>query len=67
MRRALIFFLNPFKSCMASNRFLPHDSLNLPHLIIGYNHQKLTWTQFKTDCDQGPVSRQVPMTFSMLF
>ena len=23
-----------------------HDVINLPHLIIGYNHQKLTWTQF---------------------
>ena len=23
-----------------------HDVINLPHLIIGYNHQKLTWTPF---------------------
>ena len=42
-----------------SHRFLPHYSfaerlnfvsyhavINFPHLIIGHNHQKLTWTQF---------------------
>ena len=46
------------------HRFLPHYSfleilnfvayhavINLPHLIIGHNHQKLT------DCNQGPVFR----------
>ena len=34
-----------------------HAIINLPHLIIGYNHQKVTWKQFLTDWYQGPVSR----------
>ena len=41
-----------------------HAVINLPHLIIGYNHQKLTWTQFVTQIvTRGPFFEPCEQSF----
>ena len=39
-------FLSHYSFPERLNFVSDHDVINLPDLIIGYNHQKLTWTQF---------------------